>query len=313
MDIIWAEISCEAPTDMIDKLTEFIVDLSGNGICIENLNVDTFSVDELEDAPIKTIKSYFPADEAFEEKIDAIRSFLAEHASKYTGLTLASPSVTLLKEEDWANSWKKHFKPSRIGRRIVIKPTWEDYEPDNGDILIEIDPGMAFGTGTHPTSRLCLETLERIFFRESPFVASGTHLPFEVLDVGTGSGILAIAALKFGARRAVAIDIDPKAVSVARDNLELNRVNSCATVSTAPLNEVAGQFSVVVANILAEELIRMASELVGKMREGAFLVLSGILVEKERSVLEGFASFPLLLVETVRQGEWSCITFRLER
>ncbi len=312
MDVIWAEVSCETPAGMVDELAEFLVTLSGNGVCIENLNVDTFSLDSVEDAPIKTVKTYFPSDAALRDKIAAIEVYLTEHVAAYPGFVPQPPTITCLKEEDWANNWKKHFKPARIGNRMVIKPTWEEWDADDDDIILEIDPGMAFGTGTHATSRLCLETLERIFFHEPPFSESDTPLPADVLDVGTGSGILAIAAAKLGADRVIAIDIDPTAVIIAQQNMALNRVEKIVSLSTAPLAEVVGLFSVVVANILAEELVRMSCELVGKMRQGGFLVLSGILTEKEGIVLAGFAPFPLTLVETTRDAEWSCLTFRLE-
>ncbi len=312
MDILWAEVSCTVPGEMVDQLAEFLVALSGNGVCVENLNIDAFSLDELDDSPTKTIKSYFPADGALQDKIAAIEAYLAELAAGHPGFIPKPLSVTTIKEEDWANNWKKNFRPSRIGQRMVIKPTWEEWDRADGSIVIEIDPGMAFGTGTHPTSGLCLETLERIFFREPPFDSNKALFPFDILDVGTGSGILAIAAAKLGADHVVAIDIDRKAVMIAQENLALNRVEGIVSVSDAPLREVAGNFAVVVANILAEDLVRMADDLVGKMRRGSILILSGILTDQEELVLSGFAPFPLALVETARKGEWSCITFRLE-
>jgi ribosomal protein L11 methyltransferase len=313
MDVFWAEVACEVPADFVDQLAEFLVTLSGNGVCIENLSIDSFSLDSLEDTPVKTVKTYFPADAALQDKVAAIEAYLAEHVVAYPGFVPQVPLITRLKEEDWANNWKKYFKPSRIGKKIVIKPTWEEWDAKDDAILVEIDPGMAFGTGTHPTSRLCLEILERIFFGEAPFSISGIPVPVDLLDVGAGSGILAIAAAKLGATRVIAIDIDPEAVSIAKQNLALNRVEGIVSVSMVPLSEVEGFFSVVVANILAEELVRMGRELVGKMRRGGLLVLSGILSEKEDTVLKGFAPFPLTLVETTREAEWSCITFCLER
>jgi ribosomal protein L11 methyltransferase len=313
MDVIWAEVSCEAPADIVDELADFLVTLSGNGVCIENLSIDTFSLDTLDDTPVKAVKAYFPADSALQNKVALIEEYLSEHVAAYPGFVPQAPAITCLKEEDWANNWKKHFKPTRIGKRMVVKPTWEEWDAANDEIIVEIDPGMAFGTGTHPTSRLCIEILERIFFSEPPFSISGIPAAVDLLDVGTGSGILAIAAAKLGATRVIAIDIDPEAVSITQQNLAVNRVEEIVSVSSVPLSEVDGFFGVVVANILAEELVRMRHELVGKMRRGGFLILSGILSEKEGTVLDGFAHLPLTLVETTREAEWSCITFRLER
>jgi ribosomal protein L11 methyltransferase len=313
MQVTWAEVSCKAPAEVVDELAEFLVALSGNGVCVENLAVDTFSVDTIADSPIKTVKGYFIADAALHDNVAAIDAYLSEKAAACPGFVHHPPTVTYLQEEDWANNWKQYFKPSRVGRRMVIKPTWEEFAATDDDIILELDPGQAFGTGTHPTTRLCLETLENIFSHEPPFHTPPLPEPAGLLDVGTGSGILAIAAAKFGAGRVVATDIDPKAVSVAQQNLAMNGVQERVAVSAAPLREVAGTFEVVVANILAEELVRLAPELVEKITGEGFLVLSGILTEKEDIVLEGFARFPLVLLDTRRDKEWSCITYRLAR
>lgn len=312
-EITWAEVSCQTPAAMVDQLAEFLVSLSGSGVCIENLNIDTFSLDTVEDTPVKSVKTYFPADDALGDKVAAIEAFFAGHAAEYPGFVPQPPVIACIREEDWANNWKKHFKPSRIGNRMVIKPTWEEWDADDGAIILEIDPGMAFGTGTHATSRLCLETLERIFLHKAPFDNTDAPVPADLLDVGTGSGILAIAAAKLGAGRVIAIDIDPTAVLIAQQNVALNAVEGIVSTSSAPLAEVSGLFGIVVANILAEELVRLSSELVSKIRQGGFLILSGILTEKEGTVLAGFAPFPLTLLETTRDAEWSCLTFRLER
>lgn len=313
MGITWAEVTCKTPSEMVEQLSDFLVSLSGNGVCIENLDLDTFSIEALPDAPVKMVKSYFIADESLKEKIDAISAYMDDHISPSTGFVPAQPTIAFIQEEDWANNWKKHFKPARVGKRIVIKPTWENIEAAVDDVILELDPGMAFGTGSHPTSRLCIETLERIFSAEAPFNGNSLERAPEILDVGTGSGILAIAAAKLGAGHVTAIDIDPKAINIAEQNTDLNGVKEAVTVSTTPLKEVSGSFQVVVANILAEDLIRMAEDLVGKMSVDGFLILSGILSEKEETVLNGFASLPLSHVETTGEGEWICITFRRQR
>lgn len=312
MSVIWAEVSCEVPHAMVDPLAEFLVELSGNGVSIENLSLDTFSLDNIEDAPTKTVKAYFPADAELEGRVAAISAYLAENGASFPGFLFHPPAINFLKEEDWANNWKKHFKPSRIGRRLVIKPTWEEFAATGEDIILHLDPGQAFGTGTHSTTKLCLESLERIVFHEHPYDKLPLPQVEAVLDVGTGSGILSIAAAKFGAKRIVAIDIDPGAVEVARENLALNRIAGDVTVATLPLQEVTGTFEVVLANILAEELVRLAPALVNKVRPGGILILSGILTEKEGLVMDGFAGYRLTLVETTRDAEWSCLSYRLE-
>ncbi|KAF0221244.1 MAG: ribosomal protein L11 [Geobacteraceae bacterium] len=313
MSIAWAEVSCEIPAAMVDPLAEFLVELSGSGVSIENLSLDTFSLETVEDSPTKTVKAYFPAGTELEGKVAAISAYLAEIGPSFPGFLFRPPIITYLKEEDWANNWKRHFKPSRIGHKLVIKPTWEEFSPASGDVVIELDPGQAFGTGTHATTKLCLESLERIFFFEHPFDKPGQRQPETILDVGTGSGILSIAAVKFGATRVVAIDIDPGAVAVAQENLALNRIEGDVTVATLPLEEVAGSFDIVLANILAEELVRLGPELVQRVRAGGILILSGILTEKEEFVMGGFAGYGLTLVETAREAEWSCLSYLRER
>ena len=162
------------------------------------------------------------------------------------------------------------------------------------------------------SAALLAGTLERIYFREPPYDTDGLSVPADVLDVGTGSGVLAIAAVKMGARRVLGIDIDPAAVEVARQNLAQNLVDLSARVTSEPLANITGTFDVVLANILAEDLVRLGPELVGKLREGGVLILSGILSEKEELVTSGFSPFPLTLVEVTRSAEWSCIAYRRE-
>jgi ribosomal protein L11 methyltransferase len=312
MSTEWAEVSCTIPAAMVDRLAEFLVDLSQTGVTIDNLSLDTFSLDTLADTPVKTVKAYFPVDPELDGKVAQIAAFLAGNGPEYPGFVYREPAIALLREEDWANNWKEYFKPARIGRRIVIKPTWETYEAAQDDIIIELDPGMAFGTGTHPTTRLCIEALERIFSREGPYGRKNLLDPTALLDVGTGSGVLAIAAAKLGARQVVGLDIDPAAVDVARQNLDQNHIGGKVQVSTAPLESIPGQFDIVVANILAEELVRLGGELDDRVGPHGFLILSGILTEKEDLVRSGFAPYRLVLVEITREAEWSCLTYRRE-
>jgi ribosomal protein L11 methyltransferase len=313
MNTTWVEITCQVPTEKVEEVADFLVTLSGNGVCIENLNLDTFSLDTVEETPIKLVKTYFLADGFLNGKIDSINVYLKEHLHSCDGLGPLTPLISYLEEEDWANNWKKHFRPSRVGVHLVIKPTWEAHEAKKDDIIIELDPGMAFGTGTHPTSRLCLESIERIAGGQFFSGAEKTTCNFMLLDVGTGSGILAIAAARLGARRVLGIDIDPKAVEVAKQNIDLNGVKGEVTAETTSINEITDKFLIVVANILAEDLVRMADDLYARIADEGFLILSGILTEKEDFVMDGFSRYPLSLIETTREGEWSCITYRLKR
>lgn len=303
-DSNWVEISCAVPAAMAEEMADFLLELTGNGVSIENRTVDTFNIDDLTTEAVLNIKGYLPTDDQLTENLARIDAFLVTCGTSFPGYTPAAPTVTILQEEDWANSWKANFKPTRIGTRLVIKPTWEDYAARNSDVVLELDPGMAFGTGTHATTRLCLETLERLIDGEQALTKGGG-----VLDVGCGSGVLAIAAALLGADRVVAIDIDPIAVTVTEENAAINGVTATLEVSTTPLAAISGEFSLVLANILAEELVKMAGLLTARTTAGGFLILSGILAEREAFVLAGFADQPLTLQAVTRQEEWCCIVF----
>lgn len=306
----WAEIVCHVPDSLVDPLADFLVELTGSGVSIDNRTVDTFSPDDIAELPVKTVKAYVTSDEDVAQIVARIYSFLTEIGAEVADFVPETPAVAILQEEDWANSWKAHFKPTRIGRRLVIKPSWEEYAPLPGDVTLELDPGMAFGTGTHGTTRLCLEALERIMFREGEYADSRLPPVPDVLDVGCGSGVLSVAAAKYGARQVTAVDIDPVAVQVTDENAERNGVLPLIAASTTPLTGLASPFHIVLANILAEELVRLALPLIDRTAPDGYLILSGILLEREAFVTAGFAPLPVTLVETTHSGEWSCLVYR---
>lgn len=298
MDKQWAEVSCRIPAGLVDPLADFLVELSGNGVSIDNRTLDTFTLEGLEEPDSVTVRAYFDPGADMAGQLALIERFLGDNASAFGDAPLPAPTVTLIRDEDWATGWRQHFTPTRIGRHLVIKPTWEPFTPEPGDLVIELDPGMAFGTGTHPTTRLCLEALEKLGHQD------------RVLDVGTGSGILAIAAVRLGARQVIGTDIDPDAVVVAGENCTLNDVE--VELITTPLALIPGRFDVVLANILAEDLVRMAGDLAAKVAPGGHLILSGILTEREAFVIEGFSRSGIVLEATSREGEWSCLVYRAE-
>lgn len=306
MNETWVEISCSVPAELADIVAEYLTDLSGNGVCSENLSVDAFSLSEIVEPDSMTVKSYFPSTDDSTARLKEIGDFLADLATRHPGFTPSPPQLSTVSTEDWSNSWKEHFKPLRVGKRLLIVPSWEQLEPETDDVVLHLDPGMAFGTGGHETTRLCLELLETIM-EEMPLM----HSP-AVLDVGTGSGILAMAAVQLGAGRVCAVDIDPQAIEVARENLAINGLLDQVDCSTTPLESIAGSFDVILANILAEELVRLAPQLVGRLAAGGSLVLSGILANKEALVRNGFASQALKFCETLHQGEWVAIHYRKE-
>lgn len=207
-----------------------------------------------------------------------------------------------LADEDWSETWKAHFKPLRVGRRFLIAPTWEEPDPGPDDLVIRIDPGRAFGTGHHETTRLCLEWLEKYYERFQ-----------SLLDVGTGSGILAIGAAMVGFKLVVGIDNDPEAIEVAAPNIELNGLAGRVRVFCASPAEVDGAFDVVISNIQALPLIRMSDVLSSRVLDGGKLVLSGILAEQAEEVRSAFEQKGCVLTGSRVEGEWVLLEFAVER
>jgi len=306
MKTSWLEIRLSIPSSAVDLVTDALYDLGSTGITVEERALDTFiPPDPDADLPETfLLKAYFPMSDDIEGLRETIRGRLEDLAPSIPGLRPDLLEINLLRNEDWAEGWKQHFKPFRIGQRLIVKPTWEDVDVADGESVVNIDPGMAFGTGTHATTRLCLEAMAPLFERDP--------VPTRVLDVGTGSGILAIAAAVLGAKRVLACDIEEESCRTSAENARLNRVENCVEITGEPLHLLERGFDVVLANILAEENIRLADELVGRLAPGGTLVLSGILREKEAAVLDAFGRYGLSEPVVRHRDEWSCILYRNE-
>lgn len=198
--------------------------------------------------------------------------------------------------DEWKERWKEFFKPTRIGRRLVVRPSWEPFSPEVGDVVITLDPGQAFGTGTHESTRLVLAEVDAL-------VSGGER----VLDVGCGSGILSIAALLLGASEAVAVDVDPIAVQVTDENAAHNAVADRLRASTTDVGEIEGSFELVLANIQSGVLVPMAEALMSRLKAGGHLVLSGLLAPESQEIRAAFGA--LSFVREAREGEWIALVF----
>jgi ribosomal protein L11 methyltransferase len=229
--------------------------------------------------------------------VDAVRRDLG-HLQAFALRPIGELETRVVHEEDWAEAWKQHFPVMRVGHRIVIQPTWRSYEREPHDVVISLDPGMAFGTGLHPTTRLCLAGIEDWADRDLLGDA-------RVLDVGTGSGILAIAAGLFGASYVLGIDTDPLAIETTRVNAERNGLSSIidARTGSLPLPEPA-QFHLVAANLIAGVLIELAEGLAATVWPGGRLLASGIFFEREEEVVTAFEAAGLQVVGRLAEGEW---------
>lgn len=279
----WLEIAVTVSSEAEEAVTDLFYRQGCKGVAVEAPELiqgyidsgfwDYYDFPNIELSGKYIIKGYFPEDEYLGDKLISLREelFLFRETFPEWGLEFDD---RIVKEEDWENEWKSYFKPIRIGKNFLIKPSWEEVVPGKGDLVIELDPGMAFGTGTHPTTSLCLEAIEE-------HVQEG----FAVFDIGTGSGILAVAAAKKGAV-VQAGDIDPLAVRIAKENVILNRVNSRVQVRQGNLGEIfVGQADVVVANIIADVIIELLPQLPQLLKTNGLFIASGLIDTRAEEVI----------------------------
>jgi ribosomal protein L11 methyltransferase len=262
------------------------------------------------------VRFYLPwnkaADKSWEPELGQV---LDDFRAIYGQALALQYTSDLVVDEGWADRWKEHFKPLRVGRRFIICPTWEEPEPRPGDLVIRIDPGQAFGTGHHETTRLCLEWLDdydHLLAQHYRASASPSRRP-SFLDVGTGTGILAMGATLLGWAEVVAIDNDPEAVRVAAENVTINGLDARIRLATGSVDQVQGRFDVVTANIQALPLIDLAAALVSRLSPTGRLVLSGILLEQRDMVVAAYGRQGLRLTSERSAGEWCLLEFEVEK
>ena len=248
------------------------------------------------DKNITRVSVYIPSEKSASDALSFIKDRLSANKIE------AETEIVGLDESDWENSWKQYYHPLHIGERIVVTPPWEEYNAQNGEKVIVMDPGMAFGTGTHETTRLCLRMLEK-------HLNNGE----KVLDIGTGSGILSIAAKLLGAGDISAYDIDPVAVKVAKDNF---RENGCEGIKCGVSDLLKGvkerEFDIVLANIVAEIILRMLPFLCDYIKPGARIITSGIVVDKSDEIKNSFISKGYSLVDSLFENDWVSFVFRYD-
>lgn len=242
------------------------------------------------------VKAWFEAD-----SVGAVSAALREQLTALRGPHMGTLSLSMqgVKEEDWSENWKQYYKPFRLGDHMVVKPTWEPWDTQAGDLIIEIDPGMAFGTGTHETTAMCVTLIEKYYQGGS------------LLDVGTGSGILAIAAARLGAKGIVAVDIDPDAVRVAQENVAHNGLEDAIEVRKGDLLQgLSQQFDFAVANILAPVICMLAAPLKQHLTPGGRFICSGIIAEAEQDVNDALLAAGYIIDEIQRKGDWVAFACR---
>lgn len=302
----WIEIRATGPGESKDLASTILISMGSPGVQEEangsiagtlvshSLWEDETKEDE-DTSPSRVLKGYLPA--ADEASLEALRSGLGK-----IGWAL---ETSFLKDTDWSEKWKKGLRPIKVSYRkyrVTVKPTWKKVKRSPGEIIIDIDPGMAFGTGGHATTKMCLKAILRL--------VKGGHLPKgpSILDVGTGTGVLAIAGVKLGFKKALGTDIDKVALKVARKNARANK--AMLTLSSKDLSAVPGSFDLVVANILAGELKRLSPALKSKIAPDGYLILSGILESESDSVEAAFSSLGLRKAFSLAEKGWVALVFR---
>lgn len=297
---IWTQVKVTVPLKELDALV-VVMSMINNNLMIEDYsdidtNLKTCYGDLIDEKilnankDIASVSVFIPSDRSYMDDLAYIRQRCGE-----LGLH-AEVELMGVNEEDWANSWKQYYKPIKIGEKIVICPAWEQYTPAAGEIVIRMDPGMAFGTGTHETTRLVIRLLEK-------YTQAGQRM----LDVGTGTGILAICASRLGAEICRAYDIDPTAVRVARENIKDSGLTNVTCDQSDLLKQVSlegGQYDLVCANIVADIIIRMTPDVGKYMKDDAVLLASGIIAERCDDVIACFERNGFQIVECLTDNDW---------
>ena len=308
----WIELIVHTTTAGSDQVSEILMDCGASGTMIEDKS-DIPDPDKphgiweiidpklLENMPEDVlVHAWYEENEKLPSLIDAIRGRLSEFSGTHPEPGTLQLETRSVDDRSWTDVWKKYFKPFYAGEHLVVKPTWEPFDPKPDDLVIEIDPGMAFGSGTHETTGMCLALLEEMI--------SGGE---EIIDVGTGSGILAIGAALLGASHVLAIDIDPDAVRVAAENVAKNHVEQIVSVQEGNLlDRVSAVCDICVANIISDVIIAFAAPLMNHIRPGGLFICSGIVTVRSDEVEKALRDAGYEILRKVTRGEWTAFLSR---
>ncbi len=296
----WLELAVEADVEAVEAISEILGRVAPGGTTVEPAFdlVDEGLGARVDPSRPATVRAYVPArDRASAERAVAQVSEALGHLQAFGLRPIGELRTRIVEEADWADAWKAYFPVMRIGRRLVIRPTWRRHRRQAGDVVLTLDPGMAFGTGLHPTTRLCLAAVESLADR-------GGLADARALDVGCGSGILAIAALKLGAASAVGVDTDPIAIEATTANARRNRLSRRVRARDGSLPSGERPFDVVLANLIAGVLVPLAPALRDELHPGGTLLASGIFIDREVEVGRAFEAAGLTVTARTIEGEW---------
>ena len=307
----WAEVSIRTSHEATELVAEIFHDLGASGVVIEDPELlnnyidsglwDYTDIPRADQTDVVTVKAYLPVDDELDEKLRSFEERVKAMAESGVACGPCAISWNEVQDEDWSESWKQYFHTEKIGGLIVIKPSWEDYEASPDDIVVELDPAAAFGTGQHPTTALCIRELESL-------VRGG----MTVFDVGTGSGVLAITAAKLGASKVTAMDFDPTAVRIAGENVLQNHVEDIVTVGQSDiLKSFEGKADIVVANIIADIILRLFDELEDHLNPDGRLLAGGIISERVADVTAGALAHGFAIEKVVEDSGWAVMVITL--
>jgi len=299
----WLKIELSSSPKLVDALSNFLTEIGAEGVFQEE-PVPQSPGDFAVTAGQEILKAYLPFDIRLEHRIASLKTYIDSLSQLFPELEEAKFTTETVIGQDWGEEWKKHFKPLRVSKNIVIKPTWERYSPAGRDIVIEIDPGMAFGTGQHPSTRMCLEAIEDILLKDR------TIKKWRVLDVGTGTGILGISCAKLGAEKVICVDIDKKAAEIAMENVVINHVEERVKIINRDVNTIHEPFDLIVANLTAKILVKLHGHLMSLIHDGGYLVISGIIDQNRNDIESHFLDEKFVIHHLITEKEWVCYVLR---
>lgn len=309
----WMEVQIATTLEAEEAVINLFYDIGAKGVVIESgenlLVVESDpTVNYIDDSILNMdpetsyVRGYFPKNDEFDEAMHQLITGIKKLPSYGLNPGGCELSITEMEEEDWANSWKKYYRPTKIGKAIVVKPTWESYKPAEDEIIVNMDPGMAFGTGTHETTQLCVMALEKYMKKDD-----------RVYDIGCGSGILSIVAAELGARKVTGVDFDPVAVDAAVANVKLNNMSKKIKIAKGNLLDVipkGQEADLIISNILAEAIIELTASIRPYLKDNGYFISSGIIHERLGAVVTQLKAnhFEVIKIETM--GEWNAVAAR---
>ncbi len=303
----WREISLMVNHEAVEAVADIFNSLRAGGVVVDDplllnhfLNTNAWELTDLavqENTEVVTVTSYFEEDGELNEKLAGLEAELQAVENRIGKFMFGPMKFRSIDEQDWANEWKQYFHTTRVGKNLVIKPTWEEYTALPTDKVIHLDPGMAFGTGTHRTTNMCMQIVEEEIKPD-----------MTVFDVGTGSGILAMAATLCGAKDVKAVDIDGRAVKIAQENIALNGLSEQIEVREGDLLQgTQGQADLIIANIIADIILILLPDVPKKLKPNGLFLTSGIIAPRVDEILAKAQELGLTIKEVRRADDWAAI------